>query len=87
MAMARIISIAAVVLSHSIPGSPNWDPDCCPAMTIGGVAYTLVGHGLVLPVCLTDCIYTRDGENNGNLYCFGAGVLPVVCSSPGRSHI
>ncbi len=68
-------------------GSPPWDPGCCPAKTVGGVAYTLVGPGLVLPVCLAGCVYTRDGEDNGQRYCFGAGALPVVCSSPGRWHI
>ena len=68
-------------------GSPPWDPGCCPAKTVGGVAYTLVGPGLVLPVCLAGCIYTRDGEDNGKRYCFKAGALPVVCSSPGRCHI
>jgi hypothetical protein len=68
-------------------GSPPSDPGCCPVMTTGVDAYTLVGRGLVLADCLAGCIYTRDGEENGNQYCFGAGTLPVVCSLPGRCHI
>ena len=37
-------------------GSPPWDPGCCPAVTVGGIDYKLVGQGLALPICLTNSL-------------------------------
>jgi len=61
------------------PGSNT----CCPATkeclmrkTVGGVGYTLSYTGAVLPGCLDNCVYHKDGEQNTR-FCFERGNLKV----------
>jgi hypothetical protein len=54
-----------VLLTQWIQGRPPGTP---------AAAMMMVGRGLVLPVCLNSCIYNRDGEDNGDLYCFGGNL-------------
>merc|ERR1712098_113148 len=52
---------------------------CCTAKTVGEFSYTLADTAGPFPgQCKEACAYTRDGEE-GSLYCFAPGNLPVHC--------
>merc|ERR1719308_724974 len=56
--------------------------ECCAAKTVGPYSYTLVDSPESFPAeCKKSCAYTRDGED-GTLYCFAPGNLPVHCKIP-----
>jgi len=61
------------------PGSTTCCPatkDCMMKKSVGGVGYTLSYTGAVLPGCLDDCVYHKDGEPNTR-FCFERGNLTV----------
>jgi len=58
------------------------DVDCCSAQKVGDFSYTLLNDDVEREFpedCLTECAYTRDGEDEGPDYCFKPGDLQASC--------
>merc|ERR1711942_125511 len=78
--MTMMISIPALLLLLVQEPFVNSMPtECCAAKTVGEYSYTLVDSPDSFPAeCEKACAYTRDGQE-GSLYCFAPGPLPVHC--------
>jgi len=78
--MTKMISIPALLLLVVQEPFVNSMPTaCCAAKTVGEYSYTLVDSPESFPAeCQKACAYTRDGQE-GSLYCFAPGPLPVHC--------
>merc|ERR1719369_279277 len=53
---------------------------CCEKKRVGGVSYTFVEErDTTIFNCLSNCVYQKDGESEGQLFCFAAGELEATC--------
>ena len=90
-----MLVVLAAVLSDSALAGPQEScsagPGCCRNKVVGNQSY--VFHTLSETLhkdCLDKCLYTRDGSNPSELFCFKPGQLEVSCVNcklPGRLHI
>ena len=93
-----LLVLAAVLSDSTLAGpqescsaGPGSGPGCCRNKVVGDQSYAFHRLGeTVLQGCQDKCLYTRDGADPTELFCFKPGQLEVSCVNcklPGRLHI
>merc|ERR1719233_779895 len=68
-----------LLVAHAV-FMPSMGQECCGSKTVGDFSYTIAeSPDDIPPECKDKCTYTRDDEE-GSLYCFKNGFLPVKCT-------